>query len=79
MQWFYIWFIRGEKSLLKLIVYVIITMALAGLAITNPVTILFQLGIVSTLLLVLVLKVMRDPFQAEPKVANLGQMQLGHV
>ena len=79
MQWFYIWFIRGEKSLLKLIVYAIITMALAGLAITNPVTILFQLGIVSTLLLVLVLKVMRDLFQAEPKVANLGLMQLGHV
>ncbi|MEE9162858.1 MAG: hypothetical protein V3U35_07800 [Candidatus Neomarinimicrobiota bacterium] len=65
MQWFYIAYLRATKTLLRLVVYVVITMALAGLAITSPISILFQLGVVSTLLLVAVLKVMRWPLQAE--------------
>ena len=64
MQWMYVTFIRGEKTLLSLVVYAIMTLALAGLAITNPITILFQLGVVATLLLVMVLRVMRGPLQA---------------
>lgn len=64
MQAVYIHQLRREKTLLSLIVFSFITMALGELAITNLIIILFQLGIVTVLLLVVTLNVSRWVFQS---------------
>lgn len=66
MQWLYITFIRSAKKLHRLVIFAIITVALAGLAITFPVTVLFQLGIITSLLLIVTLAVMRWFLHAGP-------------
>lgn len=70
IQWLYIAFIRGQKDLLGLVVYAIITIALSGLAITNPTTVLFQLGVVTALLLVVTLRIVRWFFHVGPVPAH---------
>jgi len=65
MQMFYIVFIRSEKDLFGLVIYAMLTMALGMLGIANPVAVLFQYGIVTTLLLVVALEVMRWIFEAQ--------------
>ena len=66
MQGVYIAFLRGEKDLLRLVVYAILTMALAELAVTNPVTVLFQFGVVTMLLLLVMFEMARWLLQAGP-------------
>ncbi|MFC1619026.1 O-antigen polymerase [Candidatus Neomarinimicrobiota bacterium] len=71
MQAVYIFFIRGKKDTLRLLIYAMVTMALGELAIDNPVAVLFQYGIVLVLLLVVVLKVMR--WLLQPSIELLPQ------
>lgn len=53
MQWIYIKHIRGKKRLMNLVVFSFITMACGELAVTVPVVVLFQFGIVTVLLFIL--------------------------
>ena len=79
MQMIYIYFIRGNKSLNSLVIYVIFTMSMGELAISNPVTVVFQFGIVTMLLLLLMMNTLSwllstTPFTPAPApVVSGGQ------
>jgi oligosaccharide repeat unit polymerase len=47
MQLIYIYFVRGRKNLMRLVYYAFLTMAVAELAVTTPVTVVFQFGVVT--------------------------------
>ncbi len=64
----YVKFLRGKKSIIRLVAFSFIFMALGELAITNPVIILFQLGIVTVVLLVMTLDISRWIFEASGTV-----------
>lgn len=68
MQVAYVKFLRGKKSIIRLVAFTFIFMALGELAITNPIIILFQLGIVTALLLVMTLDMSRWIFEASGTV-----------
>lgn len=72
IQWVHIAFLRGVKDLLRLIIYTILTMASAELALTTPVTVMFQFGVVTIFLLVVALKAVRWIFDVRglPHVAE---------
>lgn len=74
MQAIYITFIRSRKSLTGLVLYVIFTMAMAELALTNPVVVIFQYGIVTVLLLLLLLNTLRWLLYAGPFPVVPGQL-----
>ncbi len=60
MQWIYIKHIRGRKRLINLIIYSFITMACGELAVTVPVVVLFQFGVVTVLLYFLLHELARN-------------------
>ena len=66
MQAIYIRFIRGRKTLVGLVIFVVFSMAMGQLAMTNPVVVLFQFGIVTMLLMLLLMNVMRWLLNAAP-------------
>lgn len=77
MQMIYIYFIRGNKSLNSLVIYVIFTMSMAELALTNPIAVIFQFGMVTVLLLLLMMNTLRwllstTPFSPELRPVFAG-------
>ncbi len=57
MQTIYIVYLRSKKILLHLVIYAMMTMALAALAITNLISAVFQFGMVTILLLLVSLNI----------------------
>jgi oligosaccharide repeat unit polymerase len=74
MQSLYIFLIRGNKDTLSLLLYTIFTMALGQLGIANVSTVLIQYGMVTTLLLVTVLKATRWIFSPPPLVLSQSSL-----
>jgi len=66
IQGVYIYYLRGQKDLLRLVVYTIVTIAIGALAMTNITDVIFQFGIVTALLLVLTLNLSRWIFEPWP-------------
>ena len=66
IQGVYIGFIRGEKDLMRLLLYTFLIMASGWLAMANPVGALFQIGVITVLLLIAALNMIRWFLSAGP-------------